>query len=38
MVEELDAVLKMIKSRKAADLDKLLAEVWKTRKFDDVLF
>ena len=28
----------MIKHRKAAGLDKIHSEVWKTRKFDDILF
>ena len=37
MEEELDAVLKKIKIRKATGLDKILLEVWKTRKFDDIL-
>ena len=35
--EELDAVLKNIKSRKAAGFNKIFLEVWKTRKFDDIL-
>ena len=34
---ELDSVLKIIKSRKVADLDKISLEVWKTRQFDDIL-
>ena len=28
---------KKIKNRKVAGFDKITAEVWKTRKFDDVL-
>ena len=35
--EELDSVLKKIKNRKAAGLDKIPPEVWKTRQFDDIL-
>ena len=35
--EELDSVLKKIKNRKAAGLDEIPPEVWKTRKFDDIL-
>ena len=35
--EELIIVLTKIKSRKAASLDETLPEVWKTRKFDDLL-
>ena len=31
--EELDSVLRKIKNRKAAGLDKIPTEVWKTRKF-----
>ena len=34
--EELHVVLK-IKNRKAADFDEIPPEVWKTRKFDDLL-
>ena len=30
-------VLKKIQSRKTADLDEILFEVWKTREFDDIL-
>ena len=37
MEEELDAVLIKTKSRKAAALDKISPEVWKTKKFDDIL-
>ena len=35
--EELDSVLRKIKNRKAAGLDEIPAEVWKTRQFDDTL-
>ena len=35
--EELDSVLRKIKNRKAAGLDKIPPEVWKTRQFDDIL-
>ena len=35
--EELDSVLRKIKNRKAAGLDEIPAEVWKTRQFDDIL-
>ena len=35
--EELDSVLKKIKKRKAAGLDEIPPEVWKTRQFDDIL-
>ena len=34
---ELDSVLRKIKNRKAAGLDEILPEVWKTRHFDDIL-
>ena len=34
---ELDSVLRKIKNRKAAELDEIPPEVWKTRKFDDIL-
>ena len=36
MKGELDAVLKIIKGRKAAGFDEIPPEVWKTRKFDDI--
>ena len=36
-LEELDSVLRKIKNRKAAGLDEIPPEVWKTRKFDDIL-
>ena len=36
--EELNSVLRKIKNRKAAGLDKIPPEVWKTRQFDDILF
>ena len=35
--EELDSVLRKIKDRKAAGLDEIPPEVWKTRQFDDIL-
>ena len=35
--EELNWVLRKIKNRKAAGLDEIPSEVWKTRKFDDIL-
>ena len=35
--EELDSVLGKIKNRKAAGLDEIPPEVWKTRQFDDIL-
>ena len=35
--EELNVLLTKIKSRRAADLDEIPPEVWKTRKFDDQL-
>ena len=35
--QELDSVLRKIKNRKAAGLDEILPEVWKTRQFDDIL-
>ena len=37
MEEEFDALLKKFKSRKAVSLNKIPAEVWMTRKFDDIL-
>ena len=37
MEEELDAVKKKIKSGKTTGLNKIHFEVWKTRKFDDML-
>ena len=37
MEEEHDALLKKIKSRNAAGLDKIPPEVCKTSKFDDIL-
>ena len=36
--QELDSVQRKIKNRKAAGLDEILPEVWKTREFDDKLF
>ena len=35
--EELDSILSRIKNMKAAGLDEVHPEVWKTRQFDDVL-
>ena len=35
--EELDVVQTKIKNRKAAGLDEIPTEVWKRRKFDDLL-
>ena len=35
--QELDSVLRKIKDRKAAGLDEIPPEVWKTRQFDDIL-
>ena len=35
--EELDSVLRKIKNRKAAGLDEILPEVWKTWQFDNIL-
>ena len=35
--EELDSVFRKIKNRKAAGLDEIPPEVWKTRQFDDIL-
>ena len=35
--EELDIVLRKIKSRKVAGLDEITPEVWKTRKSDNIL-
>ena len=35
--EELDSVLRKIKNRKAAGLDEIPPEVWKTRPFNDIL-
>ena len=35
--EELVSVLRKIKNRKAAGLDEIPPEVWKTRQFDDIL-
>ncbi len=34
--QELDSVLRKIKNRKAAGLDEIPPEVWKTRQFDDI--
>ena len=35
--EALDSVLRKILNRKAAGLDDITLEVWKTRQFDDIL-
>ena len=35
--EELDSVLRKIKNKKAAGLDEIPPDVWKTRQFDDIL-
>ena len=35
--EELDSVLRKIKNRKAAGLNEIPPDVWKTREFDDIL-
>ena len=35
--EELNSVLRKIKNRKAAGLDEITLEVWKTRQFNDIL-
>ena len=35
--EERDSVLRKIKNRKAAGLDEIAPEIWKTREFDDIL-
>ena len=35
--EQLDSALRKIKNRKAAGLDEIPPEVWKTRQFDDIL-
>ena len=36
-LEELDSVLRKIQDKKAAGLDVIPPEVWKTRQFDDIL-
>ena len=36
--DELNTVLKVIKSSKVAGLDEMTPKVWKTRKFDGILF
>ena len=36
-LEKLDVVLRKIKNKKAAGLDEIPPEVWKTRKFVDLL-
>ena len=35
--EELDSFLRKIKNSKAAGLDEIPPEVWKTRQYDDIL-
>ncbi len=35
-MQELDSVLRKIKNRKAAGLDEIPPEVWKTGEFDDI--
>ena len=35
--EEIDSVLRKIKNRKAAGLDEIHPEVWKTREFNNLL-
>ena len=35
--EEFDSILRKIKNRKAAGLDEIPPEVWKTRQFDKIL-
>ena len=35
--DELDTVLEKFKSRNAADLDEILSEEWKARKFNNML-
>ena len=37
MHEELDSVQRKIKNRKAAGLDEIPPEVWKTRQFNNIL-
>ena len=37
MQDEFDVVQRKIKNRKAAGLDEMPPEVWKTRKFDDIM-
>ena len=36
--KELDSVVRKIKNRKAAGLDKIPPEIWKTRDFVHILF
>ena len=36
MKDEIDTVLRAIKNRKAAGVNEIHYEVWKTRKFDDM--
>ena len=37
MQEELDSVQRKIKNRKAARLDEIPPDVWKTREFNEIL-
>ena len=37
MQEELNLILRKIKNRKAAGLEEIHPEVWKTRKFNNIL-
>ena len=37
MQEKLNSVLRKINNRKAAGLNEILPEVWKTREYDDIL-
>ena len=37
MKEELNLVIRKVKNRKAAGLDEIPPEVWKTREFNDIL-
>ena len=37
MQDELNSVLRKIKNREAAGLDKIPPKIWKTREFDDIL-
>ena len=38
MEEEFYIILKTLKSSKAAGLDEIRLEVWKTRKFNDIFY
>ena len=37
LTQELDSVLRKIENRKAAGLDEIPPEVWKTRQFNKIL-